>query len=123
VSEPAPRGEKSEPTDDKQDDKPQPTLLEQMGGISGLIYSSVPVLVFVLANAMFGLQVGIWSAVGSAVAITVLRVVRKEPMQPAISGFFGVAIAAFIARAPRRAFSCTASGRASFIAACSCSLS
>jgi hypothetical protein len=97
VSEPAPRGEKSEPTDDKQDDKPQPTLLEQMGGISGLIYSSVPVLVFVLANAMFGLQVGIWSAVGSAVAITVLRVVRKEPMQPAISGFFGVAIAAFIA--------------------------
>jgi hypothetical protein len=68
-----------------------------MGGISGLIYSSVPVLVFVLANAMFGLQVGIWSAVGSAVAITVLRVVRKEPMQPAISGFFGVAIAAFIA--------------------------
>src|SRR3977135_1865422 len=72
-------------------------MLEQMGGISGLIYSSVPVLVFVLANAMFGLQVGIWSAVGSAVAITVLRVVRKEPMQPAISGFFGVALAVFIA--------------------------
>ncbi|WP_092535153.1 DUF3159 domain-containing protein [Amycolatopsis arida] len=74
-----------------------PTLLEQMGGVSGLIYSSVPVIVFVLANALFGLQVGIWSAVGSAVAITVLRIVRKEPLQPAISGFFGVAIAAFIA--------------------------
>ncbi|WP_158891958.1 DUF3159 domain-containing protein [Amycolatopsis anabasis] len=68
-----------------------------MGGVSGLIYSSVPVVVFVLANAFFGLQVGIWSAVGSAIAITVLRVVRKEPLQPAISGFFGVAIAAFIA--------------------------
>ncbi|HKS47594.1 MAG TPA: DUF3159 domain-containing protein [Amycolatopsis sp.] len=77
--------------------KPEPTLLEQMGGVSGLIYSSVPVVVFVLANWLFGLQVGIWSAVGSAVAITVLRVVRKEPLQPAISGFFGVAIAAFIA--------------------------
>jgi hypothetical protein len=72
-------------------------MLEQMGGVSGLIYSSVPVLVFVLANAFFGLQVGIWSAVGSAVAITVVRVVRKEPLQPAISGFFGIAIAAFIA--------------------------
>ncbi|WP_285502238.1 DUF3159 domain-containing protein [Actinokineospora sp. NBRC 105648] len=68
-----------------------------MGGVSGLVYSSVPVVVFVLANAFFGLKVGIWSAVGSAVAITVLRVVRKEPLQPAISGFFGVAIAAFIA--------------------------
>ncbi|TNC27660.1 DUF3159 domain-containing protein [Amycolatopsis alkalitolerans] len=84
-------------TEEKTPDKPEPTMLEQMGGISGLIYSSVPVLVFVLVNAFFGLQAGIWSAVGSAVAITILRLVRKEPLQPAISGFFGVAIAAFIA--------------------------
>jgi hypothetical protein len=99
VSEPASDGEKTKPesTEDEQGEKPPPTMLEQMGGVSGLIYSSVPVLVFVLANTFFGLQVGIWSAVGSAVAITVLRVVRKEPLQPAISGFFGVAIAAFIA--------------------------
>jgi hypothetical protein len=68
-----------------------------MGGISGLIYSSLPVIVFVLVNAFFGLTAAIWSAIGSAVAITVLRLVRKEPLQPAISGFFGVAIAAFIA--------------------------
>lgn len=81
----------------KTPDKPEPTMLEQMGGVSGLIYSSVPIAVFVLINALFGLQAGIWSAVGSAVAITVLRIVRKEPLQPAISGFFGVAIAAFIA--------------------------
>nr|WP_306999402.1 DUF3159 domain-containing protein [Amycolatopsis thermophila] len=72
-------------------------MLEQMGGVSGLIYSSLPIVVFVLANSFFGLTVGIWSAVGSAVAITVLRLVRREPLQPAISGFFGVAIAAFIA--------------------------
>lgn len=77
-------------------ERPQ-TMLEQMGGVSGLAYSSVPVVVFVLANALFGLQVGIWSALGSAVLITVVRVVRKEPLQPAISGFFGVAIAAFLA--------------------------
>jgi hypothetical protein len=73
------------------------TLLEQMGGISGLVYSSVPVLVFVAVNAFFGLMPAIWGSVGVAVAITVLRVVRKEPLQPAISGFFGVAVAAFIA--------------------------
>ncbi|GAA1225248.1 hypothetical protein GCM10009676_03820 [Prauserella halophila] len=74
-----------------------PTMLEQMGGVSGLIYSGIPVVVFVLANAMFGLMPAIWIALGSAVAITVARVVRKEAVQPAISGFFGVAIAAFIA--------------------------
>jgi hypothetical protein len=81
----------------KEDEERQQTLLEQMGGISGLIYSSVPVLVFVLVNSFFGLTAAIWGSIGVAVAITVLRVVRKEPLQPAISGFFGVAIAAFIA--------------------------
>jgi hypothetical protein len=102
-----------ENTEGKTDDEPKPTpeeqpetdreteqektLLEQMGGISGLVYSSVPVLVFVGANAIFGLMPAIWGSVGVAVAITLLRVVRKEPLQPAISGFFGVAVAAFIA--------------------------
>jgi type II secretory pathway pseudopilin PulG len=75
----------------------QPTLLEQMGGVSGLIYSSVPVLVFVLVNALLALQPAIWAALGSAALITVVRLVRKQALQPAISGFFGVAIAAFIA--------------------------
>lgn len=79
------------------EEQKEQTLLEQMGGISGLIYSSVPVLVFVLLNSLFGLTVAIWGSLGAAAAITVLRVVRKEPLQPAISGFFGVGIAAFIA--------------------------
>jgi len=79
------------------EEEQQPTLLEQMGGISGLVYSSVPVLLFVLLNSLWGLTVGIWGALGSAAAITVFRAVRKEPLQPAISGFFGVGIAAFIA--------------------------
>jgi hypothetical protein len=82
--------------DTAEEETPQ-TLLEQMGGVSGLIYSSIPVLVFVLINTFFGLTAAIWGSVGSAVLITVIRMVRKEPLQPAISGFFGVAIAAFIA--------------------------
>ncbi|WP_370541999.1 DUF3159 domain-containing protein [Amycolatopsis sp. FDAARGOS 1241] len=100
MTEPAPRDEKHVPEggDDRNDTgKPEPTLLEQMGGVSGLFYSAVPVIVFVLVNAFFGLTAAIWGSIGSAVAITVLRIVRKEPLQPAISGFFGVAIAAFIA--------------------------
>jgi hypothetical protein len=90
---------KTTETDDatSADEAREQTLLEQMGGISGLVYSSLPVVVFVLLNALFGLSVAIWGALGSAALITVVRVVRKEPLQPAISGFFGVGIAAFIA--------------------------
>jgi uncharacterized protein DUF3159 len=87
----------TEPSTVEEEEEKQQTLLEQMGGISGLIYSSVPVLVFVLVNAFFGLMPAIWGSVGVAVAITVLRIVRKEGLQPAVSGFFGVAVAAFIA--------------------------
>ena len=79
-------------------EEPAQTLLEQMGGLAGLVYSSVPVLVFV---AVFlptrGLAAAIWASVGSAVAILIWRLIRREPVQPAISGIFGVAVAAFIA--------------------------
>lgn len=69
-----------------------------MGGVAGLVYSSVPVLVFVgVFLPSHSLTAAIWAAVGSAVAILIWRIVRKEPVQPAISGIFGVAIAAFIA--------------------------
>jgi hypothetical protein len=80
------------------EDEPKPTLLEQMGGVGGLIYSSVPVLVFVAVFVpSHSLAASIWASVGSAVAILIWRIVRKEPVQPAISGLFGVVIAAFIA--------------------------
>ncbi len=74
-----------------------PTLLEQLGGFAGLIYSTLPVVVFVPVNALVGLTVALWAALGVAAAILVWRLVRREPVQPAISGFFGVGICAFIA--------------------------
>jgi hypothetical protein len=90
----------TEPVADQVDEaeEPKPTLLEQMGGVSGLVYSSVPVLLFVAVYLpSHSLAAAIWSSVGSAVAILIWRIIRKEPVQPAISGLFGVAIAAFIA--------------------------
>ncbi len=74
-----------------------PTLLEQMGGVGGLVSSVVPVVVFVAVNPLIGLQLAIWAAMGAAVAVGVWRLVRREPLQPAVSGIFGVAICAFIA--------------------------
>ena len=73
------------------------TLLEQMGGVSGLAYSAVPVVVFVVVNAVTSLMPAIWSAIGVGVAIAVVRVVRREPLQPAISGLLGVLVCSFIA--------------------------
>jgi hypothetical protein len=91
------KAENAENAETEREEEREQTLLEQMGGISGLIYSSVPVIVFILINSIFSLMPAIWSAVGVAIGITVLRIVRKEPLQPAFSGFFGVAVAAFIA--------------------------
>lgn len=75
----------------------QQTILEQLGGLSGLVYSSLPVVAFVPANSLWGLGPAVWTALGVAAAILVWRIVRKGAIQPAISGFFGVGICAFIA--------------------------
>lgn len=72
-------------------------LLDQMGGISGLIYSSLPVLTFVPVSTFFGLVPAICAALGVATLILVWRIVRRESLQPAISGFFAVGISALIA--------------------------
>ncbi|MDH2426069.1 DUF3159 domain-containing protein [Sphaerisporangium sp. TRM90804] len=85
-------GESTEP-----DRHRTPTPWEQTGGLAGLFHSSFPVMVFVVGNSMFGLLGGIGCAVGAAIAFIVLRAVREEPLQPAVSGFIGIAIASFIA--------------------------
>jgi Protein of unknown function (DUF3159) len=72
-------------------------VLEQMGGISGLIYSSLPVVVFVPVSTAFGLLPAICAALGVAALILLWRLIRRESVQPAISGFFGVGISALIA--------------------------
>ncbi len=84
-------------TDDADTEDREDTLLEQLGGVSGLIYSTLPVVVFVPANALWGLAAAIWTALGVAAAILVWRLVRRNPVQPAISGFLGVGVCAFIA--------------------------
>jgi hypothetical protein len=87
-----------EPSDTGEKPKePQQTLLEQMGGVAGLVYSAVPVVVFVVVNAVTGLMPAIWTAVATAVVIGIVRLVRREPLQPAISGVLVVAVCSYIA--------------------------
>jgi hypothetical protein len=79
------------------DEKPTPTIMEQLGGIPGMIYSTVPVVLFVIANSLTSLSTALWVSVGAAVAIAVVRLVRREPLQPAVSGLFAVGVGALIA--------------------------
>jgi hypothetical protein len=72
-------------------------LLEQAGGVSGVIYSSLPVLTFVTASSFFGLLPAIGSALGVATLVVLWRLIRRESPKPAFSGLFGVAICALIA--------------------------
>jgi hypothetical protein len=73
------------------------SLLDQLGGIPGMIASTIPVLVFVVVNSITSLTPAIIAALAVGVGIAVWRLVRKEPLQPAISGLFGVGIGAFVA--------------------------
>jgi hypothetical protein len=68
-----------------------------MGGVSGLIYSSLPVLVFVPVSTLFGLLPAIGAALGVAALVLAWRLWRRESTQPAVSGFIGVAVCAGIA--------------------------
>lgn len=77
--------------------RPTPLLVESIGGWRGLIDSGLPVVVFVAVNAAAGLRAAIWAAVGAGVLLFVLRLVRRQTVQQAVSGFLGVAVAAYIA--------------------------
>lgn len=87
------------------DSEPAPTpphgggraVLDQMGGVSGLIYSSLPVVVFVPVSTAFGLMPAIAAALGVATLILIWRLIRRESVQPAVSGFFAVGVSALIA--------------------------
>ena len=84
----------------------KPALVEAMGGKRGLVDSGLPAIVFVLVNSVVqafdardtALNAAIVASVVCGLAIIVLRLARKQTLQQAISGFFGLAIAVFFAR-------------------------
>ena len=72
-------------------------VLEQLGGWRGMVDATLPTIAFIVANSAAGLRAGIWAAVGAAVLIFLVRLVRRESVQQAFSGLFAVAIAVAIA--------------------------
>lgn len=74
-----------------------PSILEQLGGISGLVASVLPVLVLVPVNSQWGLTPALMAAVGVSILVFAWRMVRRETVMPAVSGLMGVGICALIA--------------------------
>lgn len=78
-------------------------VLEQLGGWRGMVDATVPTLAFIVANGIGGLRTGIWAALGAAVLVFGLRLVRRESVQQAVSGLFAVGVAVAIAAATGQA--------------------
>jgi hypothetical protein len=76
-----------------------PTLAEAVGGPLGIVETSLPAVAFVAAYAISGSDTNVAAgvAVGLALVLTVVRLVRRESPRHALSGLLGVAFAAFIA--------------------------
>ena len=72
---------------------PEPTLLDHMGGPMGFVYSVVPVVVFVTANAFVTLTLTIGIALGSGLALFGIRLLRGERFTKAAGSLVGVAVA------------------------------
>jgi hypothetical protein len=72
-------------------------MLASIGGWSGALITAIPTAVFVIVNVTASLRAAIIAAVASALVLTGYRLLRRQPIQQALSGLFGVAIAAFIA--------------------------
>jgi intracellular septation protein A len=77
---------------------PGPTVLATaIGGVRGMIDSSLPAVVFVIVNAIGGLREAVTAAIAVGVVIFILRIVRREPVTQAFYGFIAVAVAAYLA--------------------------
>ena len=82
-----------------------PTVAEAVGGPLGMVETSLPAVAFVIAYMVSGSDTNASAivAVVLALAISVVRLVRRESPRHALSGLVGVAFAAFVATRSGRA--------------------
>ena len=73
-------------------------IIAALGGTRGLIDSGVPSILFlVIFNFGHHLHPAIYASVALSVLLTFYRLIRKESLQHALSGLFGIAICALFA--------------------------
>ena len=82
-------------------DDTMPTFSEQvasqLGGIQGMVESSIPVVAFVAVNIVWGLTPALVVAVAVAICLAGYRLARKQSIRHAMNGLVGIAIGAVFA--------------------------
>jgi uncharacterized protein DUF3159 len=83
------------------DNATMPTFSEQvasqLGGMRGMVESSVPVVAFVLVNIVWSLTPALIVAVAIAVGVALYRLSRRQSIRHAMNGLVGIGIGAVIA--------------------------
>jgi hypothetical protein len=83
------------------DEDSYPTFSEQvaaqLGGVRGMVESSIPVIAFVVGNTFWALRPALVIAVGTALIIAAYRFTRRHTIRHAVNGLFGIALGALIA--------------------------
>jgi hypothetical protein len=72
-------------------------ILNGLGGWTGMVITAIPTVVFVAVNSLSSLRTALIAAVGSALLLSVYRLIRRQSTQQAITGLLGVVLAAAIA--------------------------
>ncbi|MBV2154021.1 DUF3159 domain-containing protein [Kitasatospora sp. SUK 42] len=73
------------------------TVLQAFGGVRGMIDMTLPGLVFIITyNITHQVSASAWAALGLSALFVVARLVKRETIQHAFSGVFGVALGAWI---------------------------
>ena len=80
------------------------TILNALGGKRGLLDSGLPALLFLIVfTVTHKLNGALVAALIVSAVLTIIRLIRKDTLQHALTGLFGVAISAFFARSTGRA--------------------
>ena len=80
------------------------TILNALGGKRGLLDSGLPALIFLIVfTVTHKLNGSLIAALIVSAILTIIRLIRKDTLQHALTGLFGVAISAFFARSSGRA--------------------
>ena len=70
-------------------------VAEQLGGVRGVVESSIPVAVFVIVNIVWALRAGAdRRGRDPRLLIAVLRLLPRQSVRHAVNGLFGIAIGA-----------------------------
>jgi len=82
----------------QRDHEDRAKILSALGGTRGLIDSGIPsVLFLVVFNFGHHLRTALIASIALSVVLTIMRVLKRESLQHALSGLFGIAICALFA--------------------------